>query len=152
MGFVGVEEDLFATAVRCERSGPAAAAVTAYRLVLRREPDRAEAWYNLGNVLRDAGHAGPAEIAFRRAVRCDPAFAQAWFNLAHLLDMGGAPAAAIPCLEQALQAAPTYADAHFNLASCAERVGRWAQAKRHWLAYLRLDRASPWAEVARAHL
>ena len=48
-------------------------AVTALEQAIRLEPDRAEAHYNLGVLLADAGRLAEAIEAFRRAVALDPA-------------------------------------------------------------------------------
>jgi tetratricopeptide (TPR) repeat protein len=54
--------------------------------------------------------------------------------------------------QHALRLAPNYADAHYNLALLYQGVQQPMKAVRHWSAYLKLDRASQWATIARREL
>ena len=53
---------------------------------------------------------------------------------------------------RALALNPHYADAHFNLALLCERQGDTMKAVHHWKAYLKLDNAGQWADIARRQL
>ena len=53
---------------------------------------------------------------------------------------------------RALSLNPQYADAHFNIALLCERQGDALKAVHHWKAYLKLDGAGQWAEIARRQL
>ena len=135
------------TAERESRLGDAA---DWYRQALALEADPI-AWFNLGNVLREAGDESGAVEAFERAVTMDESFAQAWYNLADLVDLTE-PERAIDCLQRAVAAEPTYADAHFNLAAALEEQGRESESTMHWRRYLQLDSSSEWADHARRRL
>lgn len=124
----------------------------AYRQAMSRQPVFAEAQFNLGNVLRGLGRLDAAEERFRMAIDQDDALAAAWYNLADLQEETQRFEDAIESLGEALRRSPHYADAHFNLAYLLERVGRNADASKHWAAYLKLDPASEWADIARRHL
>ncbi len=78
-----------------------------YRRVLARDPRNATAWFNLGNLMRDARHdARGAVEAFRHATESDPQMAVAHFSLgAALIDLGDYEAA-IASIQAALQLAP----------------------------------------------
>jgi len=78
--------------------------------------------------------------------------AVSWYNLADLQEEDGRLEEAQSSLLRAIEVCPGYADAHFNLAWCCERLGRPEDARTHWAAYLKLDPASEWADVARQHL
>ncbi len=100
------------------------AAAEAYRRALELEPGRAEAHFNLGNVLRDLGRPGEAEQSFRRALEADATMAEAWYNLADLMEESNRLDEAVAALRRALSLCPGYADAQSNLAYCLERLGR----------------------------
>ncbi|MFG0283354.1 MAG: tetratricopeptide repeat protein [Phycisphaerales bacterium JB039] len=127
-------------------------AADAYRSVAARQPQRADAWYNLGNVLRAQGRREAAEEIYQIATSVDPRHALAWYNLADVLEEQGALHSATEALAKALTADPQFADAHFNRASCLMRLGRSADARAHWQAYLKLDSSSEWARQAREAL
>jgi hypothetical protein len=52
----------------------------------------------------------------------------------------------------ALLLAPGVADVHYNLADVLEELGRSAEARPHWQAYLQRDSRSQWAAHARQRL
>ena len=136
----------------CEESEDYSEAVDAYRRAISAEPRFAAAWFNLGNALRMLGQLEAAAAAYQEASRQDSAMAPAWYNLADVLEEQGKIHDAVTSLRAALQASPSYADAHFNLALCYEKLEQRREAKRHWEAYLKLDRSSQWAKIARRHL
>ncbi len=98
------------------------AAAESYRRALEIEPGRAEAHFNLGNVLRDLGRPGEAEQCFRRALEADAAMAEAWYNLADVMEESDRLDEAVAALRRALALCPDYADAQCNLAYCLERI------------------------------
>jgi hypothetical protein len=51
-----------------------------------------------------------------------------------------------------VELAPRYGDAHYNLALAFERKGERRAALRHWQAYVKLDKAGPWSDHARAQM
>ena len=124
----------------------------AYQRALTLTPDFPEACFNLGNVLRELGRLEESEGMFIRAVSIDFEMAWAWYNLGDVQAELGKGDAAIESLRQALEVSPLYADAHFNLATCLQQSGRLEEARTHWEAYLRIDPASRWADIAREHL
>ena len=127
-------------------------AIEAYRKCLALSPRCPEAYFNLGNVLRELGEADGAEQSFRMAAAQEPAFAPAWYNLADVQEQRGKLPEAIASLQAALTLSPDYADAHFNLAVFLEKAGRFNDAQEHWRAYVELDPKSQWAAIAREHL
>ena len=116
------------------------------------EPYCTEAYFNLGNVLREQKRLDAAAESFRTAVAHDPSFAVAHFNLADVLEDQGELDEAVSALHAALRSSPTLADAHFNLAYLYERLGTAEKARHHWTAYLKLDSSSEWADVATERL
>jgi len=116
--------------------GQAGKAIAAYRLLLEREPDLPESWYNLGWLLRQAGMfedslrsygealargvSGPEEVHLNRAVI--------------LSDHLARPADARAELEAALALKPDYVPALLNLGNLEEDLGNREAAE---LAYRR---------------
>jgi tetratricopeptide (TPR) repeat protein len=127
-------------------------AAKAYRKATVLDPTFADAFFNLGNVLRALGRATEAEEMYRLAIEQKKDMACAWYNLADAQEDVGQLNEAVESLRNALAISPQYADAHFNLAACLEKLGRPPEARKHWAAYLQLDPDSGWAEVARQHL
>ena len=127
-------------------------AAEAYRRAITLEPRFAEAYFNLGNVLRDAGRAEAAIEMYRMAAAHDEGLAVAWYNIADIREQEGRLEEAVEALRAALRADGLYADAHFNLARCYEQLGDLPAAQRHWREYLRFDAGSEWAEIARSRL
>ncbi len=123
-----------------------------YRQAIALQPGRAEAYFNLGNVLRMLGYVEAAEELYRLAVALDPNDELAWYNLADVLEEDDQLDEAVDSLRRAIKLCPTFADSHFNLASCLDQLGRHADATPYWQSYLQLDPMSEWAEIARKRL
>jgi tetratricopeptide (TPR) repeat protein len=89
------------------RLGRSDEAFDEYLRALQRDPRVAQAWYGLGNLLRDDRRDLHSAVdAWRRAIEADPRYAEAHANLgAALLDLGDAAGAAAE-LEAALSLAP----------------------------------------------
>ncbi len=74
------------------------AAVARLDAILRRWPDDAPMWYDLGNAKRELGDAAGAEAAYHKCIALDPEMAQAHCNLGLLLGREGRFEEAIECL------------------------------------------------------
>jgi tetratricopeptide (TPR) repeat protein len=142
----------FEWAQTCEEDEDFYGAVEAYRKAINLQREYPEAYFNLGNVLRELGAPEAAEARYKAAVAQDPEFAAAHYNLADIQEEQGRLEEAKASLQAALEADPNFADAHYNLALCYERLGKPEEARRHWSAYLDIDPNSEWADVAREHL
>ena len=121
----------------------------AFRKAIVLEPYCAEAYFNLGNVLREQNRLDASAESFRTANAHDPSFALAHYNLADVLEDQGKLSEAIQALHAAIKVSPAFGDAHFNLAHLYEQAGRQSEARHHWTAYLKLDPNSEYAEAAR---
>jgi DNA-binding transcriptional MerR regulator len=124
----------------------------AYRRALELDPSLANAVTNLGNVRYRRGLFDEAAELYRQALRLDPAQPEAAYNLGFIAYEGAELDEAVRWFEQALCHDPAFADAHFNVAMAYQELGRTAEARPHWKAYLRLEPSSPWSEIARRHL
>ena len=135
-----------------ETGAPIEEAVQAYTRAVELNPNAAGALVNLGTIEYRLRRFKEAEKLYAQAILADPKYALAHFNLGNLQDELGNIVKAMENYGKALALNPSYADAHFNLALVSERNGDPLKAVRHWRAYLRLDRTSSWAEMARKQL
>jgi len=123
-------------------------AAEAYREALAQDPGLADAWVNLGRLVHEGGDALEAMRLYERALAITPDDPILHFNLALATeDAVGAEAASVH-YERALALDPGFADAHWNLAGLCERLGRRADALRHYRAYQKLTEA-PGGEAER---
>jgi tetratricopeptide (TPR) repeat protein len=91
-----------------------ALAVTYYRRALELSPDRADIYYNYGNLVKDDNPA-EAEVLYRHSLALDSRAAQVWHNLGISLNEQNMPDHAIIPLKISLQLDPFIADAWCNL-------------------------------------
>ena len=135
-----------------ETGAPIEEAVEAYLQAVDCNPQAAGALVNLGTIRYRLRQFQEAEDYYTRALEADPNYPLAHFNLGNLYDERGDLARAQSCYEGALRVNPRYGDAHFNLALLCERRGDVLRAVHHWKAYLKIDNASSWADIARRQL
>jgi tetratricopeptide (TPR) repeat protein len=135
-----------------ETGAPVEQAVHAYEKVLGLNPNAAGALVNLGTIYYRQRKFAEAETYYRQAIAADPGYPLAQFNLGNLYDEQERVKEAFDHYRQALTLNPRYADAHFNLALLCERTADNLKAVHHWKAYLKLDSAGQWAEIARRQL
>lgn len=105
-------------------------AIVAYQRVLQTQPRSADAWYNLGYLLRRTGNASGALDAYAQALVCGAtAPEQIHLNRAALYsDHLHQEAAALRELDLALRCRPDYAPALLNLGNLHEELGARDQA------------------------
>jgi tetratricopeptide (TPR) repeat protein len=84
--------------------------------LLRRHPDSAEAWDELGRARNNLRRLPAAEAAFREALRHDDRRASAWNHLGHVLRATNRPEEALEAFARAVELAPTDRRARHNLA------------------------------------
>ncbi len=126
--------------------------IEAYQKSADLDPRSAGALVNLGTVFFN-GHAwSDAEKQYKKAIEVDPEYALAHFNLGNLYDEQGDLQAARQHYLEALRLQPYYADAHYNMALLHQSMRDVMGAVRHWRAYLKLDGASTWSQIARREL
>jgi len=135
-----------------ETGAPIEMAVEAYQKVLELNPSAAGALVNLGTIYYRQRKFAEAERYYKQAISADPTYPLAQFNLGNLYDEQGRVQEAREYYRNALSLNPNYADAHFNLALLCERNSDNLKAVHHWKAYLKLDSAGQWADVARRQL
>ena len=135
-----------------ETGAPIEQAIEAYQKVLELHAEAAGALVNLGTIYYRQRKFVEAEKYYKDAIEADPGYPLAQFNLGNLYDEQGRLNEALDYYRRALSLNPKYADAHFNLALLCERLGDVLRAIHHWKAYLKLDSAGQWAEIARRQL
>jgi tetratricopeptide (TPR) repeat protein len=135
-----------------DSDAPLEQVVEVYRKVVELNPGAAGALVNLGTLYYRARRFAEAEHYYQEAALADMKYPLAEFNLGNLYDEQGRLPEALAHYQRALALNPQYADAHFNLALLCERVGDPLKAVQHWQHYLKLDRAGPWADIARRQL
>jgi Flp pilus assembly protein TadD len=102
-------------------------------------PMRAEARFNLGRALSDAGRAEEAIAEYRRALELDPRHAAAHNNLGVRLSAAGRRAEAAREFEAAIAADPGLASAHANLGGELAARGEAAAALASFARAVELD-------------
>ena len=135
-----------------ETGAPVEQAAEAYKKAVELNPSAAGAWVNLGTISYRQRRFGDAEEYYLKAIVVDPSYPLAQFNIGNLYDEQGRSREAFAHYKRALELNPRYADAHFNLALLSERTGDAMKAVHHWTAYLKLDSAGQWAEIAKRQL
>jgi tetratricopeptide (TPR) repeat protein len=151
----GVSRDvqgLFLAAVQAEEAGEKQCAIALYEEMLTVDPNYAPGYINLGTLYFHLRQFGKAEELYRLATETDPGYVLAFFDLGNVLDELERHDESIAAYQRSVELSPRYADAHYNLALAFERKGELRSALRHWQAYLRLDKAGPWADHARTQI
>ncbi len=110
-----------------------------FREAVRLKPDHAQAHFNLGDLLRDAGELDAAEAAFREAARIDPNYLHAFINLGATLHQKGEMEAAFEALQKALALDPASAEAHYSLGTVLESQRKYDEAINSLRRALEID-------------
>ena len=119
-----------------ERSGDASGAAQAWRSLLARAPDHADAWYNLGRLALTRGHHREAMDLLLRAAQLRPRWADAYKNLGEACFAHGDVEAAEAAFQAALQCLPADADSLVNLARLRQEADDYPAALAHYRAAL----------------
>lgn len=123
-------------------------AIAELRIAMERNPRLADARYGLGLLLQEKGRTDEALQHYRAALEANSDLVDLYAPTATLLAQKGELAEAVRLYEEAVRRRPT-PSAHFNLALTLERMGRNAEARRHYEQALALD---PGLEPARQRL
>ena len=108
--------------------GSLADAADAFRQAIARDPNLAEAHFNLGTVLSDRKDAKGAMAAYRRAIELRPDFFEAQFNLGDTLVHLGLLDEAVECYRRAAELQPDNPGLHNNLATTFLETGQYEEA------------------------
>ena len=99
------------------------AAINNYKKALKINPYYADAYSNMGNVLKDKGDLEAAIQSYKQALKIKPDYAQAYSNMGIALKGKGDLNAAISSYKQALKIKPDYAEAYNNMGSALNDKG-----------------------------
>lgn len=138
-------DTIFAMALQCHGAGKLPEAERYYREVIA-IAENAEAYSNLGIVLKAMGRLDEAVAAYRSAIRIRPQFAGAYFNLGNALNGKGLFDEAIAAYRHAVALRPNYAEAYCNLGGVLKDRGLAREAVQ---ACMKAIEARP--EYAEAH-
>ncbi|MDA8082229.1 MAG: tetratricopeptide repeat protein [Nitrospiraceae bacterium] len=120
--------------------------IKSYREGLKRNPDNADAHYNLGNALARKGRLGEAITEYRKAIGIDSELTAAHFNLGIALFNDGRIEEAIRAYEEAIRTDPGLTEAYVNLGVAYHKKGRVEDAIKTYKEVLRVN-----SDYAEAH-
>jgi tetratricopeptide (TPR) repeat protein len=122
---------LIALAQREHHAGRLAEAAAAYRQILALQPNLAEAYNNLGNVLLVQGQLDEARVQYERATALKPELFQAHNRLGDVFHRQGKLDQAVTRYRRAIALRPDLAETHNNLAAVLGRQGNLDAAAAH---------------------
>ena len=91
------------------------AAIKSYKQALKIKPDYAEAYYNIGVILKIVGNLQAAIESYEQAIKISPDYADAYNNMGVALQEKGDVNAALKSFKKALNFKPDYAEAYNNI-------------------------------------
>ncbi len=106
-------------------------------------PHSDDAHYNLATALMLAGNAAEAEGHYRKTLQINPDSAKTLVGLGAACSAQGRHRQAIPLFEHALQLEPDLIEAHHDLAVALNKLGKVADAERHFGRAKKLMREEP---------
>ncbi len=137
-------------ALRAQRAGRAEAAIALYTRCIEIEPERVDAWMNLGALEARAGRAAEAALAFERAATLAPGNGRVLRDIGIGLKGVGRLAEASAALEGAVAREPALVGAWLHLAQLRLELGELAADAARRAVELRPDNASVHFSLARA--
>jgi tetratricopeptide (TPR) repeat protein len=121
------------------RAGQDERAASLLEGLVRRQPDHASGWYNLGNAYRRLRRYPAAVDAYQQALRLEPQRESAWNNLGQAYHALGDTARAAGAWQRALDVVPRYAQALNNLAALRGQQGDGVAAEAGFRAAVAAD-------------
>lgn len=140
------------TAAALDDAGDLAGAADSYRAALAAAGANAEICFRLAETLYRLGDVAAARERYYMAIEIDEDYVEARANLGCVLAESGQLDLAVAAFEGALDFHADYPDVHYHLARILDEQGDIARARDHWLAFIELSPASPWADTARERL
>jgi tetratricopeptide (TPR) repeat protein len=137
--------ETFAKANQLSNEGKSDEAIAAYNEVLAKNPQIAEAHYNIGFLLSQKKDWAGAEAAYKKALEVRPGYSEATTALARVYQDSGQAAKAAEMLAKAATDNPTDAKTHFNLGVFYLNSGRADEAAAAFTKAKEIDPAN--AEV-----
>ncbi|MEM7811698.1 MAG: tetratricopeptide repeat protein [Planctomycetota bacterium] len=144
--------DCFDEGCRLLERGLADQAVEQFRLAMLGGHVTPEAQLALSDALYRVGRADAAAERLRVAVETDPDFVEGWTQLGCLEAAAGRHDSAVAAFGFALELHPDLPDAVLHVGESLFALGRVAEAREKWSAYLDFGTRGPWADLARQRL
>lgn len=122
-----------------QRNGDITAAIAALQDHLRRFPDDAGAWMNLGTALRRERRLDAALVSYQRALRLCPRDAAVWSGMGRLWAELGQHEQCLRAHRRAVELDPSRLPARIACARALAEAGRLDEAERHLDSCLRQE-------------
>ena len=103
-------------------------AMEAYTKAISIKPDYAEAYLNMGIVLKEQRKLNEAMEAYTKAISIKPDFAEAYNSMGNTLKEQGKLKEAIKAYNKALSIKPDYAEAYYNMGVTLQDLGKLEEA------------------------
>jgi Flp pilus assembly protein TadD len=126
---IAAMQPAWTSAIERHRAGDTDGAIVLYQRHLKRNPQDAPGWMNLGAALRRTGRPDAALVCYQRALRLRPDDAAVWNNLGNLWRQFGEHEQSLRCHRRALQLAPAHPRLHLECAVSLREAGRFAEAE-----------------------
>jgi tetratricopeptide (TPR) repeat protein len=133
-------------------SGSSPQALAAFGEVLKLDPNRVEAYVNIGKIHHREHRLVDAERSFRLALARDPYHAEAQCYLGGAMEDLNCLEEAITCYEKALAANPGLKRAYYRMGKACAKAQLWDRALKYWNRYLVLDPHSARADSVRRYI
>lgn len=117
----------FAEGLRRQQAAQYPGAVLAWKHVLARDPNQADAWCNLGGCLRELKRLEEAESALLRCLELQPSNPAARCNLGILAMDCGASDEALAIFDWVLAEDPAFGPARFHRGNVLANLDRWTE-------------------------
>ena len=104
------------------------AAIDSYKKAIKIKPDYADAYNNMGAVLKDKGDLEAAIDSCKKALKIKPEYAEAYINMGNALHEKGDLEAAIDSYKKALKINSNHADAYYNMGNALQDKGSLEEA------------------------
>ncbi len=129
--------------------GRIAEAEQAFRQAVAEEPDLADAWNNLANLLQSDGRLEEAVEYYRTALKLQPGNAAVLYNLGLMLEKLDRPHEALAAAVQAVECQPGNVPARMLAGRLCLGAGDFTAAEQQFEAVVRLepDHGSAWANL-----
>ncbi|WP_221030009.1 tetratricopeptide repeat protein [Actomonas aquatica] len=111
------------------------------RTLTTAEPPMAEAWDNLGMVLKSRGAIAEALTCHQKATEIDPTCGQHWYNLGQTFCLLGQPEQGLSAQNHALKGAHAYPRARYGRAIALQQLHRLPEALEDYATHLRREPA-----------
>jgi tetratricopeptide (TPR) repeat protein len=103
-------------------------AIRAYNQAIKLKPDYADAYINMGVILKAQGKLAQAIEAYKKSITIDPNYVEAFINMGNALQDQGKLDKAIEAYNKAILLKPDYADAYINMGLILHDQGKFDEA------------------------